>query len=467
MLSFGSAPGNLFNRLGKLGLIIKQAKSYQTSQQPNLIDTTNGAVAQYDGESDLQALIGSAYIGILNNVSTAGSLAKSVAVQTINRMVFRDNPQIGQTLTSLNTTASINEVIRQMKLQGATVLAMTIGATPSSFTGTGNGVINASVRRPFDGLVLENSFAETVKFTCTDDSYGGNATAGNEPFTLTGTGAQNDFFAFNWPLGSNATTTLSAIDGNSNNTNGNLLTNSGFNAFTANIPDNWSLITGTAGTTIASENSLIYDGAAALRIIGDGATLTNITQRFDVSTGTLGTLTPQTQYSINLFMRRDGVAPANGTLTIDLIDGTNTVINDANAVANTFNIDLTALTTTYASYTGVFRTPAILPAAQYLRLRLTGTALTTGRTVYLDKLSMGKMTQLGTSFPFFTVHSGSTPFLASDYGTVAITNSRGSGGTLSTFQTLWAQLFTSDMIGNEFLLPSSATPTISDSALIA
>ena len=443
----------------------------QAAQLTNLTDTVNGVVAQYNSESDLQALIGSTYIGILDNYGSAGGILVDLAQQTINRVVFRDNPQIAQTLQQLNVLTSISETIRQMQSQGATVLAMTVAGTPvvatnpgPHFTGVGNGILNVSVKRPSDGLVLENSFAENILFKCNADSYSGTATSGNEGFTVTGTGNQNNVFAFNWPLGSGGQSGLQAINGNSNNSSGNLLTKSGFNNWTSNVPDNWTLQVGVAGTNIAQENSIVYDGTSSMAIIGDGTANFRLVQEFNSSTGTSGRLNPQTQYGFNIFARRDGVAPGSGVLTVDLADGSGNVIADQNGVANTFNIALTGLTTSFAQFTGQFRTPQIMPSTAYIRLRLS-TLLTAGRTVYLDKASFGPMTQLYRGGPYFSVHAGSIPFAIGDRGNVTITNSRGSGGTLSTWQTLLFQLFNSVVTSNEILFPSSNAPTISDTLI--
>ena len=259
MLSFSNAAGNLFNRLGKLGLLIQQAKNYQTFQMPNMIDITDGVVAQYNAEPDLQAQMGSSYIELLNGISGVGGFAQGLAATTINRMVFRDNPQISQTLQQLNVTTSILEVIRQMKLAGVSVLAAGVTATPGTFSGTGNGIINASVRRPLDGVVLENSFSENLLLVCTDDSYLGGAVLGNEGFSVTGTGNQDNPFAFDWPLGSNSQITLNAIDGDSDNSSGNVLTNSGFESWASNVPDNFQITTGIAGTNVFEEVTIVYD----------------------------------------------------------------------------------------------------------------------------------------------------------------------------------------------------------------
>src|SRR5437867_1559444 len=115
-------------------------------------------------------------------------------------MVFRDNPRLAQNLQSLQLTASIQEVIRQMKVAGASVLAMTVTGTPivvgspgPHFAGIGNGILNVSTKRSFDGLTLENAFAENLTFVCNADSYLSGRQAGNESFRVTGAGNQSDF----------------------------------------------------------------------------------------------------------------------------------------------------------------------------------------------------------------------------------------------------------------------------------
>lgn len=468
MISFANATGNLFNRLGKCGLLISQMRTNQNAQFINMTNTSTGVVAQFNSESDIQALMGSDYISQLNSDSV-GDVASSIAGQTVNRMVFRDNPQFQLSLLSLNTLTCLNEIIRQMKIEGATILQQTVSAVPivvsnpgPSFTGIGNGVINVSVIRPSDGLTLQNVFQEQVQFLCISDSYLGNQTAGNELYQMTGTGDAG-VFDFNWPLGSNLVNNLNAINGDSNNSNGNLLTNSGFSTFTVpNTPNNWFLSTGTPGTNIFQETTIVYGTGGALRILGDGATVIDIRQRFNNSSGTTGQLQPLTAYSFNMFMRRDGVA-ATGILTIDLIDGGNNVIQDANGINNSFTFDLSTLSTNYASFTGLFRTPLALPSQQWLRIRTT-TPYSNGRSFYLDKLSVGPMTQMGAWGIFAAVHSGSVNAVQGDYGYVTVSNGRGSGGTLNTFQTLLFRCFP-EIQANEIIFPYSTTPSISDSLI--
>jgi len=459
-LAFGSAIGNIFNRLGSLAQWVKQLQAYQAAQKTNMIDGVVGAVAQLDGEPDIQAIIGDNYISSLNSPDNIGSLAQQVAEAIVNRMIFRDNPQINQNLTSFNTLTSINEVIRQMKQEQATILAMTITGTPTAFTGTGNGVVVFSNKRPLDGLVLENSFGETVLFTCTADSYLGGATPFNETINITGAGSESDLFAFDWPLGSNGQASVSAVDGDTSNGSNNLLTNSNFNSWqSTTVPNNY--IIDTNSRNITQDTGIVYTGTSSLKLTGDGSTKVQFRQQFNSASGTSSVLTPLTQYSFNIFLRRDGVAANTGILTIDLEDGLGNILQDANGVNNSFTIDLTQLTTQFAAYNVAFRTPLIMPPALYLRYQ-NSTPLPNGRGVYLAKASLGQMTQLYTSGPFFNVHSGSIPYVFGDYAKCLVTNSRGAGGTLSTWQTALAQLFANYAFSNEILWPSSATPTVSD-----
>lgn len=466
MLSFADATGNLLNRLGKLGALVAQARSFMSSQEDNMIDEADGVVGQYNAEPDIQALVGSVYIGLLNgSAAPFGALAQNVASQTINRMVFRDNPRISQNLQTLNTLASIQEVIRQMNVEGATVLQQTTTATPGAFTGFGNGIVVTSIKRPSDGRMLENAYAEDLQLVCSNDSLQGTAEAGSESFTVTGTGGTG-FFDFDWPLGSNGQNTYSAINGDADASGGNILTNSGFTNFTSNAPDNFELVVGTAGVAYFQETTLVYDNSlSALRILGDGSSLYEFKQEFNSADGTNDTLDDLTQYAFNMWMRRDGIASVSGTMEVSLVDENDEVVQDSAGDDNLFTVNLTLLDVNYASYTGVFRTPLILPDQLFIRWRLL-TPYDNGRSFYMDRMGLGLMQQLYVHGPFLAIFSGGTEFIQGDYAYVAVTNSRGAGGTLNTWQTVCLWMFP-DFASLEILLPSSPTPSISDNLLSA
>lgn len=463
MLSFSDASGNLFNRLGSIGYWLVLLRQFQDGLDTAMTDPTSGSTPQYASEADLQAQIGTAYQGSLSSAESCAFTAQQLAGNTINRMVFRDNPRIAQTLNSVNLTASLQEVIRQMQVAGATIQAQTVTATPSSFTGQGNGVLVASTRR-YDGLVQENAYAEALLVSCSADSFSGGATAGNEGFTVTGTGAEPDPFAFDWPLGSNAESSLNAIDGESDNASGNLLTNSGFGEFTGGIPDNWTAVLGSGN--FAQESTIVYDSAtSALKITGNASgTLSELTQTFDLAAGTSGILDAYTQYALNVWMRRDGIAPAAGVLRFALIDGSGAIINDQAGNPCSWTVALTGLSTVYTAYNGFFRLPAKPPTTIKLQVKIT-TALTSGRSVYLDKMGMGTTTQVYSGGPALAVFAGSLPFVVQDYGTATIANNRGGQVNLASFGPLLQRWF--DLASLDLLVPSSSLPTLSDSALIA
>ena len=88
-----------------------------------------------------------------------------------------------------------------------------------------------------------------------------------------------------------------------------------------------------------------------------------------------------------------------------------------------------------------------------------------GGLLYLAKMGMGLMTWLYVGGPYAAVHSGGTPFLQGDYSFSEVTNSRGAGGTLDTWQVAFARLFDPLMTANNLMLPSSAVPTVSDSLI--
>lgn len=463
-LGFGDSPSNLFNRIGRIGSVIKAIRACQNSNQANLIDGTIGLNVYLANEPDLQSIVGSNYVGILNGLMSSSSTLQNLAAKILSRMIYRDQPLPGQNLTTINTVASIQQVIIQMFGAGATVLQQAVTNTNIAFTGVGNGALNSSLVRPQDGRNQELAFAEMVSAACSNDSYTGTATAGNETIQIFGQGAQSNVFAFDWPRGSGSSTNVNAINGNSNNTAGNILTNSGFEAFTSNLPNNFTFLVGTGGTNVFEEDTLIFDpvgGGKALRLLGDGSTLINFSEAFNSSTGTRGSLAGGSQYSFCMWLRRDAVAVGAGLLEISLVDSLGNYIQDVAGNNNTFTIDLTTLNTAYSPFKWIFRTPNVMPNSYLIRYRLT-TAITSGRNVYLDKGSLGSTRQLYSSGPYFAVHSGSVPFEIGDVASCTITNARGSGGTLDTFQTLWQRLFYAAMMSNEFLLPSSNVPFISD-----
>jgi hypothetical protein len=364
-------------------------------------------------------------------------------------------------LTSKTLANAVKELVKQMQAATSTVLKPTCTATPAAVAGNnGNGVCTASVLGAA-GVQMDYVFAETVDIAVTSDAQNG-ATQGREPLSVAGDAAQADVMSWDWPKGSGTSGAMSAVDATQDATaTGNLLTNSDFDAFTSNTPDNFAVAVGTPGTTVfASGSSDAFGGTGnALKITGNGSELTSLTQTFNVTSGgTNAALRPLTAYAVNCWMKKSSGLAA-GVLAIQLIDGTNAVINDAAGTANTIPKTLSTLTTSYAAFNGYFRTPAVLPSTIKLRIILT-TAATNGESAFLDHLALTPATQLYAGGPFAAVFSGPTKFITNDAFTITVANDAMTG-TGSKWQKLAERLFGMRSLGLQ--LPSGASPTIAES----
>lgn len=207
-------------------------------------------------------------------------------------------------------------------------------------------------------------------------------------------------------------------------------------------------------TTVAGSANVLR-GARAVEFDADGAQLTTIMAEV--------ALTPLTQYATWLFALVD-VVPAAGVLTIDLVDGVGgTVINDEQAAPNSFTIDATALTTAWALQSGFFRTPATLPAATYLRIRMS-TAVSNGTSLFVDEAVMVKADELYADGLAISIIEGPDEWEPNDRAVIAVTNDR--AGRMHDWL---ARVF--GLRESRLLFPTSGSETINDdlalSALLA
>lgn len=380
-------------------------------------------------------------------VSYLQQLAQKVVIQMVDDDVK---------LASKDITSAMTIVISQMVTGGQTVQKPTLTAIAVTAGGSNNGdAVCQATYTGNNGVQQDYVFTENISVKCTTDSQGF-GTLGSETFSVVGSAAARNQLDWSFPAGSGANTSITATDAQLN-ASGNVLTNSSFNAFTvANTPDNWSIVVGTPGTTIFSDSGNAYQGANCLKIAGNGAELTALTQTFALSTGTLSTLLPSTTYGLNVRLKVSSV-PGAGVMEINLIDGSNNVINDAAGTANTLTQALTALTTSYTAKNTFFRTPTVLPPTVKLRIRFT-TALSNTVNLFIDNLALVKATQVYTGGPFIAVHAGATKTVLNDVYTIAASSADDSG-----WQTMAEQLFNMRSLGLQ--LPSGGSPTIADTLI--
>jgi hypothetical protein len=398
----------------------------------------------------------------------------ALAANTVIQMANNDTP-----LKAVNLQNAMALLYSQMvtNTDYLSASSVSIGAQTAVGSPNGNAIIITSTKNG-SGLIGQTIFPETLTFTCSNDAFNGTATAYQEPFGLTGAAVVGDAFYYTWPGGSGVSGTLKTVDSFQNNSGGNSLVNSDFPTFTnANVPDNWTIQIGSAGTQVKEAVGTSYDtqSANSLNFVGDGSNLTCVTQAFNTASssgvgagGTPFKLAAATQYAVNLWIKMDaGGAPASGVLEIALVDGTagiGTVTQDAQAVNNSFTFALTGVADTlWHNVNGVFRTPALLSGTQPYRLRIRlSTFLTNARNVYISRVGFTPMTVLYGNFsPMAAAFSGNTKTAINDAWTAAVTNTMGTGGVPNSFVSWFERAF--GMRNLNMQLPYSGTTVMPDS----
>lgn len=433
----------LFDRLGKLKKLVNVVNTAvgDEATADAWPKELNDALVKYDGEANV---LRSAVSSLTASLASArsGALAFTRAIRTAAQTTLIEMVDADDPLPTRNVEQALITLIAQMEDGSETIDASepTIAITPHLTDG--DGVMVASVKDG-RGRALENILAEDIECLVTMTT-----TAGSERFTCSGEEAISEKLDPDWPAGSGASKTLTAIS--AAGTSPNVLANSDMEDFTTNTPDSWTIDVGSAGTDVLEEASTVYAGSAALELVGDGATLTTLSQ-------TVTGLASRTPYAVNAWTRVSGV-PAAGVLQLELWDGT-AVIDDDAGTANSLAIDLTGETTTYAAHNAVFRLPEPVPATVKFRIRFT-TALTNTYSVFLDHLAMAPMTEIVDGGPYAAAFSGADNFSLADSFTMAITNAR--AGSLQEACDIFFSTSTYDL-----LIPSTTggTETIPDSLI--
>ena len=446
--------GGLFTRIGREGGTLNYVNDSRDSTFTGYLTNIQ---AQY--LATLQDVVTSLFTqGASWNTSQNGFLSylRTVASDTIIDMVHNDVATTPETLA-----ASMAELIRQMYVQIATIEQPTVSGSVTagngvvSNTGTGKGGISV---KNGQGVQLDYIYDETITARCTNDAQTGTATAGQETFTFRGEASVSNMLSDQWPLGSGSTGTIVCVQASQEqDESSNLLNNGGFEDFTANLPDNWTKVTGTAVTNIDDTASVVYTGSKALDFIGDaGGTLMDLYQTFDTAGQTTAALQPDTVYLFSVWMKHSN-ASATGIIRFALKDGTNTIVNDDAGTANSVSVNVNSgLSTTYANTQAFFRTPRTLPSTGIrLQMEFT-TALNDTYHVYVDEMTLQETTQAYTNGPYMGVVRGDVNWIAGDQLNFIPTNNYA-----GAFALVFQRFFNMNSLG--LVLPSSGSPSISDS----
>lgn len=390
-----------------------------------------------------------------------------LAENIVIRQVVLDTPLLSQDITS-----ALAELARQMKASGDDLNASTIsvGAQASLGSPTGTPSFVVSTYRA-DGMQYQTVFPETLRFTCTADSYTGGATARKETFNVRGALAYPSAWDYRWPGGSNASQTIQLVDAQlDNQSGGNLLTNGDFEtANTTNYFDNWVHGSGAAGTDFFAYGSG-YTQSNALQIKGGGVTNPTIYQEFNKTAstsagagGTPAVIQPRTQYALNFWGKK--TTATAGVLRAALVDSSGTILTDDYGTSQSSSYTLSGgggWTTSYVAKQAIFRTPSVLPTDGIVRLqfRLTTNLTDATESIVLDDVALAAMTtQLYTGGPYVVGFSGATKVVKNDAYTIAVSNTM---GVLVSYMERAFGLAAKDII---FPYDTGGTETVADSVV--
>lgn len=407
---------------------------------------------------------------IVNNWMTSSTSfftnLQTLAQNTLIKMADQDASGLPQRTLSAALTYLINQMTANSSTVNATTIA--IGSQTNSGTPNGNPIIVVSGLNG-KGQTLQYPYSEQFTFTVSQDAQSGGATLGQESLSVQGQVAVTNTWSYSWPGGSGTNLVLNATDSQVNNSgaNINVLQNGSFDTFTnVGAADNWVVSVGTPNTqTISGGSANAYKGGNSIGFVGDASTLTAITQQFNTTPsttlgagGTSYKVLPATPYAVNGWVKMSSASPLAGVLEIALTDGSGTIQNDASGTACSTTVALTTIAdTNWHNFNAVFRLPLVLPTQVKLRIRLS-TALSSGKTVYIDSVSMNPMTPLYSGGPYVSIFSGNTAMVLNDAWTVSFTPTYGQVQLYS-----W-RFFNLPALGMR--LPSATvSPTVPDSVI--
>lgn len=441
----------LFRRLGKLGKeFLRIVDVYGSTLNTNieairdLFETGNDAqvIDNIYASRDSYKNVHSSYQQIL----------KTYCQNLVIEQVHRDTPLLNKTLTE-----AMKELIRQMKSSSSDVLRPTIAATATNASAnSGDGVFVTSLTGPY-GDPLDFVYDESIKFTCTGDTSTG-VTKYRETYSYVGEPSVA-YTDKDWPVGSGCSGSMTLFDAGGQN---DLITNGGFDTWTnaSAAPDSWTIVTGTAGTTIerASAASDVKRGAYSCRFDSDGSTLLAIKQQLSTTL-----VKPNKVYLLNLWAKVDTL-DATGVVRFRLADGNGTTLTNDAGTSQSYTRNVNGnIGTSYTQVSTSFQTPKQLPSTGvFLYIEFT-TAPANGRMVYFDLVGLLEGTQLYNGGCYTRGFSAATNNAITDYTTIAVTNNAPNAGWVRIGQ----RLLDMPTLGPTVYWPSvTAIEEISNSLLV-
>lgn len=270
---------------------------------------------------------------------------------------------------------------------------------------------------------------DPVTFTCVADSQSGGTPEGGEIFQVAGK-------AFRGPLSPEWDGTRGSGTGQNITVanSQNLITNGEFENFTSNVPDGWTVSSGTAGTSFGEETSTVHRGVRALKgFSGQNWQLDQIISA--------NAFNRDRRYFMSAWSKVGTLLTAGG-FNIDA-----EIVGGASVMDTAISVSTTNDSTTYTLYTGQMTIPDDLDNNIRIKIDATGTAA--DQDFFIDGLVLAPVEYFhGTGY---NIVAGGQKFLHGD----TLQMSAGSG-SIGVFQRFFI-----DYYGVQ--LPDNASPTIADS----
>lgn len=435
---------NLFTMLGKLVKGVNNVKTYYGE-----LDTDVGAVqTAYSTYSQFALLqrIPDTWRNFKEGVySWIGQInGQAFSLLTDRELILKELPigsgssiQDVMPLLMANMIANSQHVTKSVVTLGSVTTTSTgasvgeafVDAILDGFTAPGAGM---SPSKSYNGVTSQLAEDDTVSLICTSDSESGGATEGLETFQWTGLPTNPGLYHY-LSFGTGSNTTIQPLNAF------NYIANGEFESFSSNTPASWTIVSGTVGTHILKETSVVQRGSSSLKLAGDGAQATISISQAPV----ISQLIPLKRYMVAAWVRGTS-ATAAGTLTIQF-EGTGYTAGGTEKIS----MDSTALSaaTSWTLKKFYINLPLEIPDDFKLVVKVTGT-LTTGKSVYIDGLCLGPVTYVnGVNV---AIVAGKDKFLKGDKFTFTISND-----DAGVFQT-WFRKATG------YQIPTDNSPAISD-----
>lgn len=410
--------GGIFTRFGKLAGYAKTLRTLQKTTIATEVDDVLGAFSDADKDQ---------VSSLLSDIDQHRTFIDGALVRIFDcaRLALIEQVHADHPLDDKTLAAALAELRIQMAAGSDDIDAPTVSASVAAGSGsTGNGkLIVATVDERAN--TLQHLRAEVIRVQAMTDRQDGETRAGLEVWSVRGQAAVGNRH-WNWPAGSGVNGRIFTTNPEANGAYGpgaQLLRNGGFENFTSNAPDWWTIGGGLVAVTHYDDSTTNYHrGAKSLAIIGDGAVLHSFSQAFNTTSATAGVIRAQAKICTSFWTMHDGVAPGAGILRLSVRDGSGNEIGGSNVT-----VDLTAsLSSSWQHFSHTWATPFPIPSGAKFVIETT-TALSAGRTIFLDDVVCAEMHRPDPGGIYYLLVPGATDWAREDYFDVTVANNRAAG----------------------------------------